>query len=249
MVPKPIISLFSLLILVGFWAALAMAVADPDTLPRPDRLISPFLGELRSGELWLHLSATLVRVAWAFVFAMVLGTILGYVMGRFAQVNLWLDSWLVLFLNLPALVLIVLCYLWVGLNEMAAILAVTLNKVPNVAVVIREGARTRSQSLDDLGQVYQLPFFSRLWHIALPQLAPYLIAAGRGGLSIIWKIVLVVELLGRSNGVGFQIHLYFQLFDIAMVLVYAVSFMAVMLVFEWLFLQPLERRISQWRTV
>ncbi|OAN75157.1 ABC transporter permease [Sulfitobacter sp. EhC04] len=249
MTSKPIISVISLLLLIAFWAALAMVVADADTLPRPDRLIAPFFDELRSGDLWFHLSATLVRVAWAFVFAMSLGTVLGYVMGRFAKVNLWLDPWLVLFLNLPALVLIVLCYLWVGLNEMAAILAVTLNKVPNVAVVIREGVRARSQSLDDLAQVYELSWRSRLWDIAIPQLAPYLIAAGRGGLSIIWKIVLVVELLGRSNGIGFQIHLYFQLFDITLVLVYALSFVVVMLVFEWLFLQPLERRISRWRSV
>ena len=180
---------------------------------------------------------------------MLLGTCLGYVMGRFDKVNQWLDPWLVLFLNLPALVLIVLCYLWVGLNETAAILAVTLNKVPNVAVIVREGARARSQELADLGHVFQVPIWLRLWHIEIPQLAPYLIAAGRGGLAIIWKIVLVVELLGRSNGVGFQIHLFFQLFDVAMVLVYAFSFIVVMLVFEWLVLQPLERHISRWRSV
>ena len=67
------------------------------------------------------------------------------------------------------------------------------------------------------------------------------------GVAVIWKIVLVVEFLGRSNGVGFQIHLYFQLFDVAMVLVYAFSFIAVMLAVEWLVLQPWERRVRRWR--
>ena len=46
---------------------------------------------------------------------------------------------------------------------------------------------------------------------------------------------------------GFQIHLYFQLFDVAMVLVYAFSFIAVMLAVEWLVLQPWERRVRRWR--
>ncbi|NOR33004.1 MAG: ABC transporter permease, partial [Sulfitobacter sp.] len=72
-------------------------------------------------------------------------------------------------------------------------------------------------------------------------------AAARSGVAVIWKIVLVVEFLGRSSGVGFQIHLYFQLFDVAMVLVYALSFIGVMLVVEWLILQPLERHVSRWR--
>lgn len=209
MARNPVVSLLSLMILIGFWAVLATLIGDADTLPHPDKLVAPFVAELRSGELGLHLSATLVRVAWAFVLAMGLGTVLGYAMGRFPGLNLWLDPWLVLFLNLPALVLIVLCYLWIGLNETAAILAVTLNKVPSVAVVIREGARARSPELASLAKVYRLGWASRLWHIEIPQLAPYLSAASRGGLAIIWKIVLVVELLGRSNGVGFQIHLFF----------------------------------------
>ena len=67
------------------------------------------------------------------------------------------------------------------------------------------------------------------------------------GVAVIWKIVLVVEFLGRSSGIGFQIHLYFQLFDVAMVLVYALSFIAVMLCVEWALLQPWERRVRRWR--
>ena len=47
----------------------------------------------------------------------------------------------------------------------------------------------------------------------LPQLAPYIAAAARSGLSLVWKIVLVAELLGRPNGVGFEIGVAFQLFD------------------------------------
>ena len=71
-----------------------------------------------------------------------------------------------------------------------------------------------------------------LRHVILPQLAPAIAAAARSGIALIWKIVLVVEFLGRSNGVGFQIHLYFGLFDVAMVLVYALAFVAVMLTLE-----------------
>lgn len=247
MARKPIITLLSLAILIGFWAVIAWWSNDAQILPPPLALVVPFQAELASGELWQHLSATLVRVIWAFALAMGIGATLGYVMGRFPALNEWLDPWLVLFLNLPALVLIVLCYLWIGLNETAAIIAVTLNKVPNVAVVVREGARALSPDLAALGQIYRIGWFSRLWNIEIPQLTPYLFAAARSGIAIIWKIVLVVELLGRSNGIGFKIHLYFQLFDVTMVLVYALSFICVMLVFEWLVMQPLERAANRWR--
>jgi NitT/TauT family transport system permease protein len=55
-------------------------------------------------------------------------------------------------------------------------------------------------------------------HFILPQLAPYLAAAAHSGLSLVWKIVLIVELLGRPNGVGFEIGVAFQLFDVTRIL-------------------------------
>jgi len=57
----------------------------------------------------------------------------------------------------------------------------------------------------------------------------------------------VAELLGRSDGVGFQIGVYFQLFDVAGILAYTLAFIAVVQVLEWFVLQPLERRASRWR--
>jgi len=240
----PAISLAGLLVL---WIVAAALTGDAQVLPQPFSLVRPWIAEIRSGELPYHLGHTLVRVLWAFALAMTLGMILGLLMGRFERMNRWLDPWLVVFLNLPALVLIVLCYLWIGLNETAAIAAVTLNKVPNVTVTIREGARAFSRDLDAMARVYGMSGWARLRHVLLPQLAPFIAAAARGGVAVIWKIVLVVEFLGRSSGIGFQIHLYFQLFDVGMVLVYALSFIAVMLAVEWLLLQPWERRARRWR--
>jgi NitT/TauT family transport system permease protein len=81
----------------------------------------------------------------------------------------------------------------------------------------------------------------------LPQLWPFIASTTRNGLAIIWKIVLVVEFLGRSNGIGFQIHLYFQLFEIGYVMAYALSFVIFILVLEWSVIQTLERRVTRWR--
>lgn len=241
----PVLSIAGLLLL---WTAAAFLTDDAQILPQPWDLVPRFRRELVSGELPYHLGATLYRVAWAFVLAMALGSVIGLTMGRSPRVNRWLDPWLVIFLNLPALVLIVLCYLWIGLTEAAAITAVTLNKIPNVATILREGGRALDPDLDAMAQVYRMPRTARMRHVILPQLAPFIAAAARSGLSLIWKIVLVVEFLGRSSGVGFQIHLYFQLFDVAMVLVYALSFVCVMLLVEWLILQPWERRTRRWRS-
>ncbi len=241
------IRVLSLALLLLTWIIASALTADPQVLPQPFALGAPFLSELTSGTLPYHLSVTAFRVFWAFALAMSIGLVLGGIMGRYPAIDRWLDPWLVVFLNLPALVLIVLCYLWIGLNETAAIAAVTLNKIPNVTTIIREGARALDPDLKAMAQVFRMRRATYLRHVLLPQLAPFIAASARSGIAVIWKIVLVVEFLGRSNGIGFQIHLYFQLFDVAMVLIYSLSFIAVMLLVEWLVLQPWERRARQWR--
>ena len=62
-----------------------------------------------------------------------------------------------------------------------------------------------------------------------------------------WKIVLVVELLGRSNGIGFKLHEFFQFFDIASILAYTLAFVLIMLIIEYLILLPIDKKINKWR--
>ncbi|MGO8918861.1 MAG: hypothetical protein ACLQJR_23410 [Stellaceae bacterium] len=59
--------------------------------------------------------------------------------------------------------------------------------------------------------------------------------------------MLVAEFVGRSNGVGFRLNLYFQFFDITNILAYSASFVAVVLAAEAWAIRPLERRLTRWR--
>ena len=238
--------IYSLATLIAVWA-LAAALAQSRLLPGPLTVGAATLADIRSGELPFQMGCTLGRVISSFAIAMVLGTIAGYAMGRSKTVDRYADSWLIVLLNMPALVTIIFAYIWIGLNETAAILAVAINKLPNVIVVMREGARALDPELDEMAKAFQFTWFSRMRHVVLPQLAPYLAASSRSGLSIVWKIVLIVELIGRPNGVGFVLGSAFSLFDMAKILSYAISFIVVMLVIESLLVQPLERRANRWR--
>lgn len=236
----------SVTLFVVLWSVVAAAM-DDNSLPSPLAVWRSLQVEWRSGELLKHLSATLLRVVAAFLVAMTIGSAIGIWLGMKPLADRLVDPWLILLLNIPALVIIVLSYIWFGLNEAAAIGAVALNKIPNVVITLREGARSLDPEYAEVAVVYRFSFWKRLRHVVLPQLQPFFAAATRSGISLIWKIVLIVELLGRSNGVGFQIHLYFQLFDVATILAYTLAFVAVMLLVEYLILQPLDKHANRWR--
>jgi NitT/TauT family transport system permease protein len=238
--------LASLAALIAVWA-LAAAMVQSRLLPGPLAVGATILGDISSGELPFQMGCTLARVTGSFAIAMLLGVIAGYAMGRSKTLDRYADSWLIVLINMPALVTIIFAYIWIGLNETAAILAVAVNKLPNVIVIMREGARALDPELDDVAQAFRFTPLARIRHVVMPQLAPYFAASSRSGLSIVWKIVLVVELIGRPNGVGFVLGSAFSLFDMARILGYAISFIAVMLVIESLLVQPLERRATRWR--
>ena len=235
--------------LLGFvltWQLLAWWLAS-DLLPSPLQVLAACWKELIQGELLYHLGITLLRVLVSFVIAMLIGVAVGVLMGRRKTWDSVLDGLLVIGLNIPALVTIILCYIWFGLIEVAAIAAVAINKIPMVVVMVREGARALDKQLLEVGEVYQLSRWLTLKKIYLPQLYPHLISAARNGLALIWKIVLVVELLGRSNGVGFQLGTFFQLFDILGILVYTLAFVVVILMVEAFIMRPIEARLTRWR--
>lgn len=236
----------SLMILLIIWQLGALLLSS-DLLPTPVSVIASMREHLQSGELLQHLGITLIRVLISFIIAMMIGVAFGMLMGSREVWNRSLDSLIILGLNVPALVTIILCYIWFGLTEMAAIFAVAVNKIPMVIVTVREGARAIEKEFLEVGQVYQLSRKDIFFKIYLPQLYPYLFGAARNGLALIWKIVLVVELLGRSDGVGFQLGNYFQFFDIRSILAYTFAFAAVIFIIEAVIMRPMEARLNRWR--
>jgi NitT/TauT family transport system permease protein len=238
--------LSSIVVLVLLWQGASWAAASP-LLPSPAAVVTVLMREIASGALPYHLGITLARLLASFTLAMVLGTALGIVLGRHSRLDRFFDPWVVLFLNIPALVSIILCYVWFGLVESAAVAAVVINKLPNVIVTVREGTRTLDRDLLEMAEVYRFGPAKTLRHVVWPQLSPFVLAASRTGLSLIWKIILVVELLGRSNGMGYQLHLFFQMFDVSAILAYTLAFVVVVQLIELAILRPLDRHARRWR--
>lgn len=243
---EPWLRVLSLVTFLVVWE-IGARIVDSSVLPDPWQVAASIYAHAAAGELLYHVGITLARVGVSFFIAMALGTALGVFMGRNRRWNVLLDGLLVVGLNVPALVIIILCYIWFGLGEFAAILAVAVNKFPIVVVTMREGARAIDKDLLQVAEAFRLNRQRTFFKVYLPQLYPYLVASARSGLALVWKIVLVVELLGRSNGVGFKLSVYFQFFDITSILAFSFAFIAVVMAIELVLFGPLDRRLTEWR--
>ena len=236
----------SLPLLLAVWQILAMVFVHR-LFPSPVAVAQELWLLATSGPLLPDLGKTLLRATIAFVIAMALGTVLGIALGRRPWLDRLFSGWLLVGLNLPAIIVAIVFYIWLGLTEVALVTAVVINKVPLVITTVREGVRSFSPDYDELSAALRLSPWRRLRLITLPQLLPFMLAAARTGLSLIWKIVLVFEVLGSDGGVGYRVSLLFQFFDITGILAYTTAFILVVLAFEYGILRTLERNLLQWR--
>ena len=182
--------------LAGFvvlWGVVA-AIVRSENLPTPWAVGAFIVEDIRHGDMLFNIGMTLWRATASFAIAMLIGCALGFVFGRSERADQAFMPWVLVLMNTPVLVIAVLCFIWFRTTEASAILAVVLSKFPNNTVILRDGVRSFDRGLDDIGFIYRFSMTKRFRHILLPQAMPFVIAAARSGIGIVWKIVLVVEL-------------------------------------------------------
>ena len=122
-------------------------------------------------------------------------------------------------------------------------LAIGISAFPAIAINVWQGVKSVDNKLLAMGRVYGVSRSRRFTHIVFPQIAPYLVASSRFGLGIIWKITVVAELIGQDSGIGFQLHYWFQLFNMPQVFAWTLFFTLIMLAIELGILQT-GRKVS-----
>jgi NitT/TauT family transport system permease protein len=220
----------------------------PSIIPGPVAVTKAMVENLASGQAFYHLYKTLLRVGFGLLLTMVLGIAAGTIMGLSRTGEIFLDSWVMVGLTLPAIVNSIICLLWIGLNDRAAIVAIGTAAFPAVAISIWQGIKGIDTQLVSMGQAFQLNRAAIIRKIIFPQLLPQILASMRYALGICWKICTTVELIGMSSGVGYQLNYWFGLFSMTQVFAWTLLFLLVMFAIEYLLFKPLERRLTRWRT-
>jgi NitT/TauT family transport system permease protein len=235
------------IVFVGTWLLLATYAFETYILPSPARVLEEMWEVLGRGDFWENFYATLEHLFIGFTIAYVLGTAIGIAMGRSPYWDGFFHDYVMLALTTPGLVFALICVMIFGLSTWAPIVAIVLTSFPHVTVNVVEGVRAIPRDLLDMATAYGVDRRTQLRHIILPAIAPFLFTAVRYGFAIAWKITALTELFGGRDGVGIQIRVKFELFNMAGVLAWAFFLVGFALIMERVVLQRLERRFFRWR--
>jgi NitT/TauT family transport system permease protein len=239
--------ILSIAALILLWLLMAR-MFPPSIVPGPLTVIAAMWSNVLSGQTFFHLYKTLVRVGFGLVLTMLLGIGVGSAMGLSKKSEVFLDSWVMVGLTIPAIVYGIIFLLWFRLSELAPIVGIGVAAFPTVAIAIWQGIKGMDTQLVKMGTAFHLSTAAVFRKIILPQLVPQILASMRSALGICWKICTAVELIGMSSGVGYMLNYWFGLFSMAQVFAWTLSFLLVMFAIEYLLFKPIEARLTRWRT-
>ena len=238
----PILAMASVLAL--WWALYLMF---PRLLPGPVSTFNEAIRLLSDGTFFFHMLQSLRRVFVGAAVAMILSIAVGIYMGTVVMGERFFQPLVILGLTIPGLMWALISVMLFGINEIASYFAVAVTTFPMLVINIWAGVKALDKELIDMSHVFRFTPTMKISQVIIPQLVPNIFAATRYGLGLAWKVVVVVEMFGTSNGVGYQVMKSYQIFNMEGVIAWTLTFVAAMIIIEYGIINLAERHLTAWR--
>lgn len=210
--------------------------------------VAVFIADIvATGMFYEHASVTIRRVAVGFLAAYSVSIILGVFMGLYTRVEDFFEVLVLIGISIPGLGIVVLSIIWFGISELTAYVSVFILATPLIVFNFWKGTQSIDYDLIEMAHSFNVSRVMIFREVLIPTLVPYMLAAARFGLAISWKIIVLVELLALTSGVGYMINNRFQVYSIVGVIGWTLSFTLVMMFIEFGILKRIEKRVTRWR--
>jgi NitT/TauT family transport system permease protein len=197
--------LTGLVILIAWWGAYAMGMFPTGTVPSPAAVAHAFGEELGSGRLAEDIVASLYRVAWGFVTAVITAVPLGLVVGRSAATRGALLPWINFFRSLSPIAWIPFAIVWFGVGDPPAIFIIFLATFFQIALATAAAAGSVPKIYYRVGEDMGLGKAEMLGKVTLPAIFPQLVTALRVAIGVAWMVVVAAEMIAVQSGLGYLI--------------------------------------------
>lgn len=193
------------ILLAAWWGASAAGMFPTGTVPSPPEVGHAFVGEIKNGRLLDDVIASLYRVAWGFVSAVVAAVPLGLVIGRHATTKAALMPWINFFRSLSPIAWIPFAVIWFGIGDPPAIFIIFLATFFQVVLATAAAAASVPKVYYRVAEELGLRGHHILFQITLPAILPQLVTALRVAIGVAWMVVVAAEMIAVRSGLGFLI--------------------------------------------
>jgi NitT/TauT family transport system permease protein len=194
-----------LLLLVLWEAAARVGLIDVRFFPAPSTIIMQLVLLARSGELELHLWASLQRLLWGFLLGGIPALLLGLAMGLYRPVRIAIDPLVAATYPVPKSAILPLVLLIFGLGEMSKVVMVALGVFYPILINTVAGVRNIQPIYLDVGRNFGATGWQVFRTIALPGALPNIMAGVKLGIGMGLILIAIAEMIGAREGIGYMI--------------------------------------------
>jgi sulfonate transport system permease protein len=201
---RPILGLALPVALAIIWEIVVRLGWSDGRLVPPPSVIATTLWELaRTGELWQHTRATLLRVAAGFGLGVAAGTLFGAIAGYSALTRTIIDPTLQALRAIPSIAWVPLFILWLGIFEASKITLIAVGVFFPVYLGVMGAILSVDRKIVEVGRAFRLSGPALVRRILLPAVLPAYVVSLRSGLGLGWMFVVAAEFMGASEGLGY----------------------------------------------
>lgn len=219
-----------------------------ERLPVPHEVIASVIDILKTPESYADIRETVRRVLTGFIGSTILALSFGTMIGSNRWVRALLKPWVIVALSIPGPVAVITAVLIFGIGERSTMIALVFSVTPYVINIIVDGVGAIDYGVVKMSRIFRASWAQRWRDVIFPQLVPSILAAVRTSFALSWKLVVIIEALSASRGVGAQMLRSFRILNVSEMIAWALLFTIVMGVADVAVFQALERRLLRWRT-
>ena len=216
-------------------------------LPSPKDTFIVMSSILQDSSMQNEIMITLKRALSGFGLAILIGSILGLLAGLFVTASIMSRPIVTILFGMPPIAWIVLAMIWFGMGDMTVIFTVIVASFPIVFIGALQGTRTLEGDLKEMADSFHLSFKMKLFDLYFPHIFSYIFPAWIGALGMAWKIVVMAELLSANDGIGSALAIARSQLDTPVALALVVIMIAILLLIEYIILEPIKREVESWR--
>jgi NitT/TauT family transport system permease protein len=236
--------LVALLIAAWWLASLRM---PQFVLPGPLKVGSALVSLVHSDTFFEDLGVKLYRVLAGFVLAALVGAPLGVALGSSPRAARFFEPLLSIVNTVSSAIWAVFAIIWFGISNATTIFVVFMTAMPLILTNVWQGALTVDKRHVELARSFRMSHAQIMRKIFLPTILPHFFAGARLAFGFGWRVSLVAETIGSSNGIGYRLRQAADLVQTDQVFAWTVTLVVLMLALEAGVLKPLERRLFRWK--
>ncbi|GEO99325.1 hypothetical protein GCM10007887_27190 [Methylobacterium haplocladii] len=188
---------------LGWELAVRFGFAQGRLIPPPSRVGATLWQLAASGDLRMHVAATLIRVGLGFAFGAGAGILAGTATATLPWLRWLIDPTLQALRAVPSLAWVPLFILWFGILETPKVALIAVGVFFPVYVGVSAAIASVDRKLVEVGRIFRLSKTALARRILLPAVLPATLTALRTGLGLGFLFVVAAELMGASEGLGY----------------------------------------------